>query len=1109
MSASRSRILSVTLFGASTLLLLGGFVPDARAGCNAIPVIARTYQSEKGSVLQRLALPDGVVRIVLRSCDSAPNAFPEGDVNVTLQIHPPSGSLPGVQVLTATVRNCDASGNCPVCPTGGSCNTLDTRIPNATATAGPAEIIVSQKSDPSVVLARIYKLYQPNRNCLTSQPDEVFGTFTVLPEPNSFKTLTDTTNDAALNMTLDGYGNLLLPLTHDRTGPDAVYEKGRGRFYRTQLSFTSISSAFAGAAKFPVGGDRLVRSFTTDGRSIAPVFSFDSDGNFFGIADIDNSVLRFLAKDNDGNEIFDVDHRIDGNTGIVRAKRKAPIGQRYEAETCHDPVPFDGLRMTREVLSFAHAAAGSGRDVQVHNLEVAGETCDTNTGTPTTDPPSIEAGGPLTVIVEDQSDGLVVFDENGSRLDDSSCDPLEIDTGGNVNDGRVFAVERAAGEWVVYFITADPPNELWVFDRQQTRGSKCRSLGSADRVAVWHDHALLRDPIGGDLTAYAYDPTTGSGTATSLGVTGELLAVGRGAAAATTPKGAAAGLTKVWIWPDGASAPTLPAQDAGARADQLDATYAASNGTTWVIIITPEASQMADVNQDGDQLDRVLRLYEPATGTLLTPARPAGPFKGSTAEEFVVDRELVALRAVEADEGTAGTDLNDDGDECDHVLHVVDLRNRTATSAPTVENSGQQALGPAEVPWEDVDWRTAYRVAGRNVLFLTDECKQGGTVALGCTGQAGCNAMGTDLDLDGDAGDVVLQAFNVGAGIVQPIPLTPDAKAPILTTTSTSDAELELGLLTPGANALAIGDVDADGMLDQSDNCAAERNVDQADDDLDGLGDRACDASYCDSFVPILKPQPVPPGCLPGVGDAAHQYLLARSDATQDCLNALIDGTQQGDPRQLCRGYFVGSVENRPTLPTGDQAGVMEAERALRTAVMSCDTVRILHPGIQARTIAERVVRAHGESVVAGARVSYGAAAAQADPAVRTCQMEMATATASFLTVASAAMQSCVAANRERGDLGAFCMGRITGDKVDMPLHGPTRSALGAAAGRLDEALQSHCGGGRLAPLDACADDVVGVRSCLLCTNWRRAVDTVASIHGSIDPGPVQVAASP
>jgi hypothetical protein len=142
----------------------------------------------------------------------------------------------------------------------------------------------------------------------------------------------------------------------------------------------------------------------------------------------------------------------------------------------------------------------------------------------------------------------------------------------------------------------------------------------------------------------------------------------------------------------------------GQAADSLDVVDDA------VAFLTPEASQGADLDADGDTADRVLQVFDAATAMLTNV--------GESAEEFVLGERLVAFRTRECAEGGAvfggcadgGTDLNGDGDAADDVLQVWDLE----TDQPV--NSGQ-AVRPCDL--EACDPRIPYRVSGDVVTFLT------------------------------------------------------------------------------------------------------------------------------------------------------------------------------------------------------------------------------------------------------------------------------------------------------------------------------------------------------------------------------------------------------
>src|SRR5262249_28073244 len=141
-------------------------------------------------------------------------------------------------------------------------------------------------------------------------------------------------------------------------------------------------------------------------------------------------------------------------------------------------------------------------------------------------------------------------------------------------------------------------------------------------------------------------------------------------------------------------------------------------------------------------LHHVLELYAPATGTLVPT--------GQAAEGLVCNERIVAFRTSEAAQGLS---LNGppDGDQADDVLQTYDLSRpqRLATSHPAdcVGNSHQAVRA---CPFEACDPRLPYRVKGDAVKFLTFECDQGGVVTTSCPGG------GTDLNGDGDAGDLII-----------------------------------------------------------------------------------------------------------------------------------------------------------------------------------------------------------------------------------------------------------------------------------------------------------------------------------------------------------------
>jgi Tol biopolymer transport system component len=170
-----------------------------------------------------------------------------------------------------------------------------------------------------------------------------------------------------------------------------------------------------------------------------------------------------------------------------------------------------------------------------------------------------------------------------------------------------------------------------------------------------------------------------------------------------------------------------------------------------VVFITPESAQGADRNGDGDQDDRVLQLFNPASSTLINV--------GQAAEEFVCGPDLLAFRTREADQDAS--DLNDDGDSDDFVLQAYEYtRAACVAGSPPGDclHNSQESIRICQL--DACDPRLPYRVLPDLVRFLSYECDQGGAVTNGCA------AGGTDLtgDIPPFAGNLVLQVFQLSTG---------------------------------------------------------------------------------------------------------------------------------------------------------------------------------------------------------------------------------------------------------------------------------------------------------------------------------------------------------
>ncbi len=165
----------------------------------------------------------------------------------------------------------------------------------------------------------------------------------------------------------------------------------------------------------------------------------------------------------------------------------------------------------------------------------------------------------------------------------------------------------------------------------------------------------------------------------------------------------------------------------------------------YVAFTVPEADQGAALNGDGDQLDRVLHVYDGAGQPVLFLDETGAPRFNPAVEDFVLGEQIIAFRVSEAGEGV---NLNGvvppipggvaDADLLDAVIHVMDL------ATGRTYNSNQSAI---PCPVEACDPRVPYRVLGDKVTFLTLEAQQGTN----------------DLDQSGGPLSLVLQHFNAGA----------------------------------------------------------------------------------------------------------------------------------------------------------------------------------------------------------------------------------------------------------------------------------------------------------------------------------------------------------
>jgi len=130
---------------------------------------------------------------------------------------------------------------------------------------------------------------------------------------------------------------------------------------------------------------------------------------------------------------------------------------------------------------------------------------------------------------------------------------------------------------------------------------------------------------------------------------------------------------------------------------------------------------VGDLNGDGDISDYVLHVYDIVSGTVINlEVDPSGGF-----QSFQVDGKLLTFGVQEQAQGA--TDLNLDGDTADIVLHYY------RAGADSIVNLG-------------FDVSAGHQVQADRIAFAVTESRQGFT----------------DLNGDGDTGDIVLHVADVG-----------------------------------------------------------------------------------------------------------------------------------------------------------------------------------------------------------------------------------------------------------------------------------------------------------------------------------------------------------
>ena len=374
------------LVGAGLSLL-----PDtAGANCNLIPAAPKEFRSTLGTVDRTLAAPGQrlAVRVDLACNPTAPGFDPVAANNVvTVRFVPPgSQGNPALETELSIPAADVTPANCAV---AGRCDTLQFIFPDAatldTALApggdgrgltGPVRIRVTNLA--ATVLADVGPLFDPTLSCSDSEPESVFGHLTAIPTPNSFGDLANAT-DTTLEATIDGNGNLLVPMDYS-----AVLPSGPGSAVFRILEATADLDAFTSSPGVPIAvpASRYLRSFNLAGRPIPPVLETTGDGSVvLGSVDAQLSVLRLARLDPDapGPPLYDLSDRLDNGRGPIlitgataEARESAPLStlsadpsaitfarlEGLEGDLNGDGDSFDRVPQVIEVTSGAGTSTG-------------------------------------------------------------------------------------------------------------------------------------------------------------------------------------------------------------------------------------------------------------------------------------------------------------------------------------------------------------------------------------------------------------------------------------------------------------------------------------------------------------------------------------------------------------------------------------------------------------------------------------------------------------------------------------------------------------------------------------------------------------------------------
>ncbi len=323
----------------------------------------------------------------------------------------------------------------------------------------------------------------------------------------------------------------------------------------------------------------------------------------------------------------------------------------------------------------------------------------------------------------------------------------------------------------------------------------------ADDVLYWLDPA----PAG----VSSADWTNTQIPASAIDTEGNLIALLR-------PQGASEALAQIY---DASAGALLPIVDLGGAPAPSQLAEEFVLGERLVAFRTREAVASADLNLDGDQLDTVLQVYAiddgpPRRLVLQNTFTDAIPCDLEACDPRVPYRVKASIVRFLHDEVVSQHDLNDDLDTDDLLVVVYNAEEKavdvvgTLARVPTAQDEAGTSLDPLEDPPFDAP-------GDNSQVFLS---------------RGKCVETGGSCSVDADCG--VAESCVAGACRRFESSCETDADC-------SGDA-----ICQPEFAAVTAVDADADEVPDALDNCPEAPNVDQADLDLDGVGD-VCDLRTC------------------------------------------------------------------------------------------------------------------------------------------------------------------------------------------------------------------------------------------------------------------------